>query len=334
MKSGRREISLEVPAGEVWNVLVAPGPRDWYYRLTPDGEFVEGGRVLWRGGGGAAMEESDVVAVEAPRRIELRTRYLFDPNLAAQTPHLLRWGVEPDGAGSRAHIEWESGDQVAAMLEAESENMLLALRLAVDPAARAELARLDSIGETEIRDLTPERLSDYYQFFDDAAFRDYPAWRSCYCHETHRTQSDEESATRTAADNRSDMTELIRQGRVTALLAYAGGKPVGWCNYGETTALGGVMRRFDLQSADHESVGSISCFVIAAPYRRHRLASRLLDEAVERLRRRGMHAVEAYPARDDESPQANYRGPLSMFTRAGFAPYREIGRHVVVRKAL
>ncbi|HEV2140189.1 MAG TPA: GNAT family N-acetyltransferase, partial [Candidatus Dormibacteraeota bacterium] len=71
-----------------------------------------------------------------------------------------------------------------------------------------------------------------------------------------------------------------------------------------------------------------------APYRKHGVASALLDAALDRLRARGVRLAEAYPARTSDSAQGNYRGPLQMFLRAGFEPYRETERHLIVRKAL
>jgi GNAT superfamily N-acetyltransferase len=212
--------------------------------------------------------------------------------------------------------------------------MLQGLRLETDPAARAELERLPEIGAVEIRDVTPDLVAEYQRFFDDEAFRDYPAWQSCYCMETHRTQNDDEWGERTAEDNRRDMTDLVRRGQVDALLAFADGKPVGWCNFGETTRLSGLMRRFDLDAPAHEGVGSVACFVIAARYRGHGIAAQLLDGAVQRLRTRGLRAVEAYPARADDSTHGNFRGPLSMFLRAGFETYGEVERFLIVRKSL
>src|SRR6202022_3129765 len=135
--------------------------------------------------------------------------------------------------------------------------------LAADPAARAEVARLPEIGKVEIHDVSPERVADYQAFFDQDAFRDFPSWSSCYCMEVHHTFSDEEWAQRTARENRRDMTELVNRGEVTALLAYAGGKPIGWCNYGETTKLSSVMRHFAKNATEYEGVGSVACFVIA-----------------------------------------------------------------------
>ncbi len=332
--SGSHSIDIDVTPDAVWEQLVAPGRRDWYYRLTPEGDFVAGAHIRWSDARGELVEESDVVEVEAPRRLVLRTHFLFAPPFAAASPHLVTWNVTGDDSGSHIRMSWEAAEVVARLLESEGEAQLQGLRLAADPAARAELERLPEIGEVDIRDVTPELVSEFQRFFDDYAFRDYPAWQSCYCMETHRTQSDEEWAARTAADNRRDMSQLVQDGKVTALLAFADGKPVGWLNYGETTHLAGVMKRFGLEAAEHEGVGSLSCFVIAAPYRGHGIATQLLDRALERMRERGLRAAEAYPADTDDAPQSNYRGPLQMFVRAGFERYRDAGKHQILRKRL
>jgi ribosomal protein S18 acetylase RimI-like enzyme len=333
-RDGSRQVSLDAPVEAAWAALVSGERKDWYYRLTPEGEFAEGNHIRWIDPAGRLAEESDVVEVNAPRRMVLKTRFLFAPNFTAEEPHLVTWTIEEAPGGCRVTFAWSSGDVVAGLFEAEAESLLRGLRLALDPAEQAALARLPEIGEIEVQDVTPERVGEYQSFFDDYAFRDYPAWQSCYCMETHRTQSDDEWAGRTAADNRHDMTDMINRGEVTGLLAFVDGKPVGWCNYGETTRLAGLNQRFGLQAADHEGVGSVACFVIAAPYRGHGVASRLLDAAVDRLSKRGLTAVEAYPSRDDDSAQGNYRGPLSMYLRAGFEVFRETKRHTVVRKTL
>jgi GNAT superfamily N-acetyltransferase len=336
MTKGSHSIELDVPARAVWELVVGPGKRDWYYRLTPRGEFVEGAHVSWVDAEGKAAEESDVVTIEPGKQLVLRTRFVFAPALAAAAPHTVTWEVTGDGDRSTVRMSWEAEDPASHMLASEANSQLEGLRLAADPAARAELARLDRIGEVEIRDVGPDLLPAYLDFFDKRAFRDFPEWQSCYCMETHRPAhtSDDDWAQRVAEDNRFDMSEAIKQGEVTALLAFEGGKPIGWCDYGETTRLSGVMHRFGLTASDHEGVGSVACFVIASPYRGHGVASRLLDAAVERLRAKGMSAVEAYPTRSGDSQHTNYRGPLAMYIRAGFEPYREAGRHLILRKRL
>lgn len=313
---------------------MSTGPREWYYRLTSEGDFAVGAHIRWLDADGKAVEESDVLEVEASKRLVLRTHFVFAPSFAAAAPHVIKWEVTEQGAGSSVRMSWEADGPPARLLDSEADAQLQGLRLASDPAARAEVERLPQIGQVEVRDVTPDLVPEYQDFFDHHAFRDYPAWQSCYCMETHRTQGDDEWTERTADDNRRDMTESIKRGQVTGLLAFEGGKPVGWCNYGETTRLSGLLRRFGLAAADHEGVGSVACFVIAAPYRGHGIATRLLEVAVERLRARGLRAVEAYPARADDSAHSNYRGPLSMFLRAGFEPYGEIERHLIVRKTL
>jgi GNAT superfamily N-acetyltransferase len=333
---GSRSIEIAAPRHAIWELLVGPDRRDWYYRLNPQGEFVVGAHISWLDVDGKAVEESDVVAVEPERQLMLRTRFVFAPSLAAAAPHLLTWELTGDSDRTAVQMSWEAEGPASKMLASEAHSQLEALRLAADPAARAELARVDRIGEVEVRDVAPDLLPAYLDFFDHHAFRDYPEWQSCYCMETHRPAnvSTDEWGERVAEDNRRDMSESIKRGEVTALLAFEGGKPIGWCNYGDTTQLSGLIQRFGLASSDHEGVGSVACFVIAAPYRGHGVASMLLDAAVERLRAKGVRAVEAYPRRSDDSPHTNYRGPLAMFLRAGFEPYREAGSHLILRKSL
>ncbi len=331
---GSHEIHLDVPVETAWDALVAPGRREWYYRLTPEGDFVKGERIRWMLPAGTVAEESEVVGLVPQRRLALRNRFVFAPVFEAQPPHDVTWNVAPDGSGCRVRWSWDAGELVNNMFASEGEYLLQGLRLQHDPAAQAEIARLPQIGPVEVRDVTPEHVADYQAFFDHAAFRDYPAWQACYCLEPHADFSEEESAARTAADNRRDMTAMINRRQVTALIAYVDDKPVGWCNYGETTRLAGLMKRYEIELDDHDGVGSLACFVIAAPYRGHGVATRLLEEALDRLRKRGVKIVEAYPARDIDSPQSNFRGPLNMYLKAGFDPYREAGPVQVVRKTL
>ena len=44
--------------------------------------------------------------------------------------------------------------------------------------------------------------------------------------------------------------------------------------------------------------------------------------------------IEAYPAKDVDSAQSNFRGPLSMYLKAGFVRHRDTGPYQIVRKTL
>jgi GNAT superfamily N-acetyltransferase len=198
--------------------------------------------------------------------------------------------------------------------------------------------RLDEIGEVEIHEVTADRLDDLLRFFDHDAFAGNPAWAACYCMCHHvRGAGDWES--RTAAENRADLVERVEAGTTSGYLAYVDGRPAAWCNASPRAAYPEYASRDDL---DDDAVGSVVCFVIAPPYRRHGLARRLLDAASQGFAARGMTAVEAYPRReaptDDpaapDNDAAAYHGPLGLYLDAGFAPVADREQAVVVRKHL
>ena len=186
MTAGSRSIDIGVAPHVIWELLVAQGRHDWYYRLDPHGEFVEGAHISWVDGEGKTAEESDVVAVEPGRRLVMRTRFVFAPALAAATPHVVTWELTGVADRSAVRVSWEADGPAASMLASEAASQLEALRLAADPAARAEVARLDSIGAIVVRDVVSELVPAYLDFFDHHAFRDFPEWQSCYCIETHQ----------------------------------------------------------------------------------------------------------------------------------------------------
>jgi hypothetical protein len=62
-----------------------------------------------------------------------------------------------------------------------------------------------------IRELTPELLNDFLNFFDHDAFADNPAWFGCYCMYHHFTGTDEEWNKRPASENRETMRTLIKR---------------------------------------------------------------------------------------------------------------------------
>ena len=192
----------------------------------------------------------------------------------------------------------------------------------------------NSMSEPVIRELTPELLDDYLKFFDHDAFADNPAWAGCYCRYFHFSGTDEEWDACTASDRRATISDLICNGQAHGLLAYVGGKPVGWCKAAPRLALPRLNLSKDLQVDDADRVGSIVCFVIAKPYRGRGIARRLLDAACDVLARRGLAFAEAYPRKHAESEADNYPGPLKMYLAAGFTIFREVDKRVIVRKPL
>jgi GNAT superfamily N-acetyltransferase len=90
-----------------------------------------------------------------------------------------------------------------------------------------------------------------------------------------------------------------------------------------------------------ESVGSIMCFLVAPGHRGKGVGTALLNAACDKLRRDKLRVAEGYPTtnpvkRDWETPWAeeNYKGPLSMYLKAGFKIHRQLERFAIVRKQL
>ena len=116
---------------------------------------------------------------------------------------------------------------------------------------------------------------------------------------------------------------LVASGRALGVLAFAGGRPVGWCAFGPRAEFPRTERVRAYRRADAAGVWSINCFFIARPHRGRGVARALLAAAVAACRRHGAAVVEGYPvtAAADGKPLAAafaWTGPLALFEEAGF----------------
>lgn len=188
--------------------------------------------------------------------------------------------------------------------------------------------RLGSVGRIEVTEVTPDRIEDLLHFFDYEGFAGKPEWSSCYCMFFHRDdpQTNESLPWR---QNRADIAERLRQQSTIGYLAYADGKPAGWCNASLRSAY--PIRR---KGADDDEVGVVACFVIAPPYRRHGVAGRLLDAAIEGFRARGVKQVWAHPRLGTDEDAPNYHGPLPLYLGAGFKVVEQGEKSAAVVKYL
>lgn len=190
--------------------------------------------------------------------------------------------------------------------------------------------RLPEIGAIEIHETTPQRLDDVLAFFDHDAFVGNLGWAACYCMAHHvGGGGTPEWMARTAAENRAELIQRLGTGTTTGILAYVDGRLAAWCNASPRSTFPEHVGRDDHHD---DEIGSIVCFVIAPPYRRHGLASRLLAEACRSFSRRGIRLAEAYPLKDPRDDATAYRGPLALYLEAGFEPVEENGGTVVVQR--
>lgn len=123
------------------------------------------------------------------------------------------------------------------------------------------------------------------------------------------------------ARNRRAFRRVVLAGETPGLLAYAEGRPIGWCAIAPRDAYPVLDRSRVLARLDGEPVWSVTCLFVARPYRRRGVTVALLRAAVEHARRKGARVVEGYPAapRSGSLPDAfAFMGLPSAFLAAGF----------------
>jgi GNAT superfamily N-acetyltransferase len=196
----------------------------------------------------------------------------------------------------------------------------------------------------EIRELAPALLGDYLRFVDADAFADFPWWSACYCRFWDDPwDTDGDSSPPRRERYRALVSDLIEDGRQQGLLAYSGGKVVGWCN--AKARLGYAMpRRISQTPADNaEHSGSTVCFLVAKDFRGEGVATALLAAALAKFRRDGLRIAEGYPTtapptgqHADQIPWTahHHTGPLEMYLAAGYQITHRRERFAVVRRRL
>ena len=195
--------------------------------------------------------------------------------------------------------------------------------------------------QVSVRPLKPELLDDFLHFFDKEPFSDFPDWSGCYCGFYETTGSSWNAGPDAGPIHRKEKADRIKAGESTGLLAYFDGRVVGWCNAQPRSSFTN-MRRYSVVVDDpSEPVGSIMCFLVAPGYRGKGVCTSLLNSACDVFSSEGLSVAEGYPTTnppkgDWETPWAeeNYKGPLSVYLKNGFAIHKQLERFAIVRRKL
>lgn len=175
--------------------------------------------------------------------------------------------------------------------------------------------------------VTVDRWDDLVDLFGDRG-----ATRGCWC--MARRLPAASLASNGNLGNRRALRSLVEAGEPVGLLGYVEGRPVAWCAVAPRSAYRTIVSSRTLPIDDPDlSVWAITCFYIAAGYRRRGLMAPLIEAAVAYAAGSGAELIEAYPV--SEPPGDVSRGLLGTFLDAGFtvhAPDRTTSRrNVVVR---
>jgi GNAT superfamily N-acetyltransferase len=136
---------------------------------------------------------------------------------------------------------------------------------------------------------------------------------------------------------RKALKDLVDGGTIPGLLAYEGGKAVGWISVGRRVEFVLLSQSKVLAPVDDLPVWSIVCFFIAKTHRKQGLMLPMINAAVDHAAKRGAKIVEAYPMDPYKrlGGVSAYVGITTIFEKAGFTEAaRRSEHHPVMRKYL
>jgi GNAT superfamily N-acetyltransferase len=166
----------------------------------------------------------------------------------------------------------------------------------------------------EIHPVSGERWDDLAQLFGAKG-----ACGGCWCMLWRLKRAQFEAGK--GEKNRRAMKAVIDSGKTPGLLAYADGKPVGWCSVAPREHFPALENSRILQPVDEQPVWSITCLFVEKKFRRQGISVALLRAAAEHVKRQGGKIVEGYPTepKKDRLPDVFvWTGLASAYQQAGF----------------
>jgi GNAT superfamily N-acetyltransferase len=168
--------------------------------------------------------------------------------------------------------------------------------------------------DLEIFPLTMQRWSDFETLFGERG-----ACGGCWCMLWRLTRKEFEQ--QKGEVNRQAMKTIVESGNIPGILAYSQKQPVAWCSVAPRGSFPALERSRILKKIDDEPVWSISCFFIQKSCRKKGLSVRILNAAVDYVRRQEGKIVEGYPIEPKKDKTADvfaWTGLASFFKKAGF----------------
>lgn len=163
--------------------------------------------------------------------------------------------------------------------------------------------------------LTPDRWDDVERLFGVKG-----ACAGCWCMWWRITRSRFEK--QKGSGNKRTFKKIVLTGEIPGIIAYAGGKPVGWCSVASRESFPVLERSRILKRVDDKPVWSVVCFFIPREYRRKGLSVALLQAVIDYARSKGGKIIEGYPVepKKDTMPDAfAWTGIAAAFRKVGFS---------------
>jgi len=168
--------------------------------------------------------------------------------------------------------------------------------------------------QLEFYPLTIDRWADL-----EALFGERGACGGCWCMwwRLKRAQFEQQKG----EGNRRAMQAIVKSGQIPGILAYAQTQPLAWCSVAPREQFPVLGRSRIFKPIDDEPVWSITCFFIEKSARKKGLSLRMINAAVDFVKKSGGRIVEAYPVAPQKDKTADafvWTGLASSFVKAGF----------------
>jgi GNAT superfamily N-acetyltransferase len=186
-----------------------------------------------------------------------------------------------------------------------------------------------------IHPVTPDRWDDLVGLFERKGPRGgTPVPGHCWCMYGRAEQGNRPA-------RKSALKTCVDDGRIPGMIAYAGGRPIGWVAVAprEDNSRLERSRQYGPCPGDR-GVFAVTCFYVDRDARGMGVSSALLDAAIDFARASGATAVDAFPKVDaaqhvltDRRAEENYSwmGRCESFEARGFVTIRDTGKRAVMR---
>ena len=163
----------------------------------------------------------------------------------------------------------------------------------------------------EILPLSIDRWGDLEQLFGPRG-----ACGVCWCMWWRLTGAEYDKAK--GEGNKATFRAIVQSGTCPGLLAYEGGRAIGWCAVEPREIYAKLGRSRVLKPVDDEPVWSIPCFFVDRAHRGQGVAAALLEGVIDYAQARGARILEGYPVepRKDTIPDLfAFTGVVDLFNR-------------------
>ena len=177
----------------------------------------------------------------------------------------------------------------------------------------------------DIRSLWQCEAKVFTDFLERLDYGHAPHWSGCYCRFYHTTVDFETWKNRNPKINRTEAQEAIVQREMHGFLAFDDNKCIGWLNANDAHTFVRLKDYFPAFIKD-KKVACTICFVIDPNHRNQKVASALLEAAIQYYRQLGYDGMIAAPFEVDGDFALKYRGTSGMYEKSGYTQIEKIDR--------